>query len=135
MFTAYQHKITFLFSILTSSLSFTCLQDLAADKTLELLLLQSTQQQAATLSNLPNDSVDILKSALIAKNKALITQLLTLETKKLTDHTSFLSMINTATLSPNGNYALTGGDNGALVLWNLSTLEYKKLRGHTSSIT
>ncbi|MBA3953699.1 hypothetical protein H0X48_00060 [Candidatus Dependentiae bacterium] len=55
------------FAMTSSTLS--CLRDLAATKSLEILLSQTLQQQAATLNTLPLDSIDILKTALILKIK------------------------------------------------------------------
>ncbi|MBA3536700.1 MAG: WD40 repeat domain-containing protein [Tatlockia sp.] len=131
MFITHQRRIAFLFSILTSSLSFTCLKDLAADKALEKLLLQSTQEQAATLSTLPSDIIDILKHILIDKNRELLTQLLPLKSKKLKGHTQAIASV---AFSPDGNFALTASNDNTARIWNLNTLESKELKGHRYSV-
>ncbi|MBA3954833.1 hypothetical protein H0X48_05945 [Candidatus Dependentiae bacterium] len=132
MFIAGQRRIIFLFSLLTSSLSFACLKDLAVDKVLETLLLQSTQQQATTLSTISNDIINILKSALIDANRALLTQLLPLKAKKLKGHTEPVASV---AFSPDSNSALTGSWDGTACVWNLKTLQLKKLNRHTGLVT
>ncbi len=78
MFTNRIRPLFFAVSICANSLLSACLKDLATDKSIEVLLSQTLQQQAATLSNLPVGISDILKNALITKNKALLTQLVSL---------------------------------------------------------
>ncbi|MBA3954497.1 WD40 repeat domain-containing protein [Candidatus Dependentiae bacterium] len=132
MFTNRIRPLFFAVSICANSLLSACLKDLATDKSLEALLSQTPQQQAATLNNLPIGMSDILKTSLIAKNKELFIQMLTLTPKKLIGHTEGVTSV---AFSPDGKYALTGSADNTARLWNVNTLKPQELRGHTGWVT
>ncbi len=112
-------SITFLLTIFNSYSSVTSLQDLAADKTIEALLSQTSQEKLSTaISSTPEEIQQRLKGKVLEKYKDVLNKVIATQSKELADGTY---PIGSVAVSPDGKYALTGLSDDAPCLWNLST--------------
>ncbi|MBA3954903.1 WD40 repeat domain-containing protein [Candidatus Dependentiae bacterium] len=127
--------ITLLLTLSNSYSSLTSLQDLAADKTIEALLSQTSQEEvSAVISSIPQEVQQKLKGKLLEKYKDILNKALAIQPKKLKIEGHANDIVSVA-FSPCGKRALTGSVDGVVRLWNLTTITIiKEFKGHTNDI-
>ncbi|MBA3954684.1 WD40 repeat domain-containing protein [Candidatus Dependentiae bacterium] len=125
--------IPLLLTLCDSYSSLASLQDLAADKTIETLLSQTSQEElSAIIPSMPAEMQQRLKGKVIERCKDALHKALTIQPKELKGHTDWIASV---VFSPCGRYALTGSDDNTARLWDLTTgSTIKELKGHTECV-
>ncbi|MBA3954274.1 hypothetical protein H0X48_03075 [Candidatus Dependentiae bacterium] len=134
--TNFTKSIIFTALLLTLSNSFSSLaslKDRAADKTIEALLSQTSQEKlSASISSMPGEIQQRLKGKILEKYKDALNKALAIQFKEFKGHTD---IVNSVSFSPCGKLALTGSSDKTVRLWHLATgTTIQELKGHNSFV-
>ncbi|MBA3954848.1 WD40 repeat domain-containing protein [Candidatus Dependentiae bacterium] len=126
--------IPLLLTLSNSYSSLSSLQDRAADKTIEALLSQTSQEElSAVISSIPGEIQQRLKNKVLEKYKDALNKALATSFKKLKGHTHW---VRSVAFSPCGKFALTGSRDATARLWDLtSETILQTFKGHIDGVT